>query len=185
MTMTQNDLFSCCQAKTILTHEPVAAPRKKKIPKRRSLCNHLETCHLQSYFRHFSEDPPNKFRPKFAFSKTMYYLCTVNQRECYKGSTGGIYYDQGRSQQTTNAGHLLRPQKSTTPRSTDDIGQPTDTRHKGCNKCPNYFLRSASPADKGPATRIGETTGRTQHINHHLTVIFQSLVIFAFLSTRT
>ena len=30
MTMTQNDLFSCCQAKTILTHEPVAAPRKKK-----------------------------------------------------------------------------------------------------------------------------------------------------------
>ena len=33
MTMTQNDLFSCCQAKTILTHEPVAAPRKKKIPK--------------------------------------------------------------------------------------------------------------------------------------------------------
>ena len=100
----QNKSFSCCQAKTILTHEPVYAPRKKKIPKRRSLCNCLETCHLQSYFRHFSEDPPNKFHPKFAFSKTiakscfLYYLCTVNQWKCSGSLVGGIYYDQGRSQ---------------------------------------------------------------------------------------
>ena len=64
MTMTQNDLFSCCQAKTILTHEPVAAPRKKKIPKRHSLCNFLKMCHLQSYFRRFFRGPAKQIPPK-------------------------------------------------------------------------------------------------------------------------
>lgn len=137
MTMTQNDLFSCCQAKTILTHEPVAAPRRKKIPKRRSLCNCLETCYLQSYFRHFSEDPPNKFHPKFAFSKTMYYLCTVNQRECYKG----LY-----------RGHLLRPRSVTIDdqhrssiKTQKEHYSKADRRHWATNKTPDTRAVTNAP----------------------------------------
>ena len=98
---------------------------------------------------------------------------------------------QGASQEasiTTKVGHNRRqapviyydPKRALLQGRQTTSGNQQDTRHKGCNKCPNYFLRSASPADKGPATRIGETTGRTQHINHHLTVIFQSLVISHF-----
>lgn len=45
---------------------------------------------------------------------------------------------------------------------------------------PQLFLKIRLSPDKGPATRIGKTTERTQHINHHLTVIFQSLVISHF-----
>ena len=137
MTMTQNDLFSCCQAKTILTHEPVAAPRKKKIPKRRSLCNYLKTCHLQSHFRRFSEVPPNKFHPKFAFFKTMYYLCTVNQRECYKG---------------LHRGHLLRPRSVTIDdqhrssiKTQKEHYSKAERRHRATNKTPDTRAVTNAP----------------------------------------
>ena len=46
----------------------------------------------------FRRTRQTNFTQNLHFSPKMLYLCTVNQRECYKGSTGGIYYDQGRSQ---------------------------------------------------------------------------------------
>ncbi len=161
MTMTQNDLFSCCQAKTILTHEPVAAPRKKKIPKRRSLCNCFETYYLQSYFRHFSEDTPNKFHPKFAFSKTMLYLCRrkpASQQNIQASLIFCIRFAFSLQRQPMKVlreprrGHLLRPrsvtiddQRRSSIKTPKEHYSKADRRHRATNKTPDTRAVTNAP----------------------------------------